>query len=287
MKNSFAYLPRVFAASFAFAISQLSFGQLQTPAASPSAKLSQTVGLTEIEIDYSRPSVKGRAIFGGLVPFGSVWRTGANQPSKITFGDDVVMGGMEVPAGQYALYTIPEKDEWTVIVYSSTDLWGAMGYNEKDDLLRFKVKPLALSHVVESMAFSFDALTNDSGVLHLDWDRTRIAIPIQVPTASKVLAQIEALKDTPEFNKPNVLFSAATYYHESGKDLETAYAWVSKACEESEKPAYWMFARKAWIEVDLGLKSEAKESAEKTLQLATAGANADYQKIAKDILAAL
>ncbi|MBD5782155.1 DUF2911 domain-containing protein [Pelagicoccus sp. NFK12] len=261
--------------------------QLKTPAASPHAVLEQTVGLTEVAVDYSRPSVKGREIFGGLVPYGKVWRTGANQPSKISFSDDVVLGGEKVPAGQYAFYTIPGKTEWTVIIYKSTDLWGSMGYDPKNDLVRFTVKPTKLAQPVESMTFSIDGLRNDGALLQLDWDRTRIAIPMEVPTAEKVMAQIEELRGTPAFEKPNVLFSAGTYYHESGKDLETALEWVSKACELSDRPAYWMFARKARIEVELGKTAAAKVSAEKTLELATAGGNADYQKIARDILAKL
>lgn len=261
--------------------------QLKTPAASPHSSLEQTVGLTEVAIDYSRPSVKGRDIFGGLVPYGKVWRTGANQPSKVSFSDDVILGGEAIPAGQYALYTIPGKGEWTVIVYANTELWGASGYDSKDDVARFTVKPETLGHAVESMTFTVDSLRNDSAVLYLDWDQTRVPMSLEVPTSAKVLAQIEELKGTPAFEDPGTLFNAGTFYHESGKDLETALAWVSKACELREKPAFWMFARKARLEVDLGMKAAAKVSAEKTLQLATAGGNSDYQKIARDILAKL
>ncbi|MDQ8187995.1 DUF2911 domain-containing protein [Pelagicoccus sp. SDUM812002] len=274
-------------AGFAMFLSVSASAQLNTPAASPHSVLEQTVGLTEVAIDYSRPSIKGREIFGGLVPYGEVWRTGANQPSKISFSDDVTLGGEAIPAGQYALYTIPGKNEWTVIVYKSTDLWGSMGYDPEGDLVRFKVEPTRLEHSVESMTFSIDALRNDGAVLSLDWDRTRISMPLEVPTAQKVMAQIDELKGTPAFEKPSVLFNAGTYYHEAGKDLETALQWVSKACESSERPAYWMFARKARIEVDLGMNEAAKASAEKTLELATAGGNPDYQKIAQDILAKL
>lgn len=278
--------------SIASSVAALAFtlplsAQLKTPAASPHSVLKQTVGLTEVEIDYSRPSVKGREIFGNLVPYGSVWRTGANQPTKISFSDDVVFGGKEIPAGQYALYTIPGKSEWTVIVYSSTELWGSFGYDDKNDVARFMAKPMKLADKVESVTFTVDALRNEGAVIQLDWDHTRIKMPLDVPTAAKVSAQIEELRGTPEFEKPGVLFAAATYYHEAGKDLKTAHKWVSKAIASSDKPAYWMMARKAHIEVDLGLKKEAKASAEKTLELATAGNNPDYQKIAKDILASL
>lgn len=284
---SSSLLSRAVAVGLGFVFAFTASAQLKTPAASPHSVLEQTVGLTEVAIDYSRPSVKGRDIFGGLVPYGSVWRTGANQPSKVSFSDDVILGGEPIPAGEYALYTIPGKDEWTVIVYSSTELWGSMGYDSKGDLARFTVKPTKLAQSVESMSFTIDALRNDSAVICLDWDQTRIEMPIEVPTSAKVLAQIEELKGTPAFEKPGVLFNAGTFYHESGKDLETALSWVSKACELREQPAYWMFARKARIEVALGKSAAAKASAEKTLELATAGGNPDYQKIARDILASL
>lgn len=280
-------LSRTLFLGLSLALSLSVSAQLKTPAASPHSSIEQTVGLTEVAIDYSRPSVKGREVFGGLVPFGSVWRTGANQPSKISFSDDVVFGGQPIPAGQYALYTIPGESEWTVIVFGSTELWGSMGYDSKGDIARFTVKPETLSHSVESMTFSIDALRNDSAVVQLSWDRTRIAMPLEVPTDAKVMAQIAELKDTPAFENPGALFGAATYYHESGKDLEVALDWVSKACDLSDRPAYWMFARKARIEVDLGLKDAARASAERTLELATAGGNPDYQKIARDILATL
>lgn len=261
--------------------------QLKTPAASPHSVLKQTVGLTEVEIDYSRPSMKGREIFGGLVPFGSVWRTGANQPTKVTFSDDVVLGGEPVKAGTYALYTIPEKDEWTIIVYGNTELWGAFGYDKANDVVRFKAKSTESNRSLESFTIGIDNLQNDGANIYLAWGDTVVSIPLEVPTNEKVMAQIEALKGTPEFSSPNVLFAAATYYHEAGKDLKQALAWVSEACEKRDQPAYWMYARKARIEVDLGMKKEARKSAQTTLELATEGNNPDYQKIAKDILASL
>lgn len=261
--------------------------QLRTPAASPFSRVEQKVGLTDVTIEYSRPSMKGRDIYGGLVPFGAVWRTGANQPTKLTFSEDVTLGGENVPAGTYALYTIPGEQEWTIIVYNSTELWGSFGYDQSNDLVRFQVKPQPLSHKVETFTIGLDELRNDSATLYLDWEKTRVAFSLEVDTKAQVLSQIEELKDKPEFQKVGVLFAAATFYHEAGMELETALEWVSKACEKRKQPAYWMYARKARIEADLGLKSAAKASAEKTLELAKAGGNPDYQKIAEDILANL
>lgn len=261
--------------------------QINFPAASPAATVKQVVGLTNFEIEYSRPSVKGREIFGGLVPYGEVWRTGANAPTKITFSDSVELGGEKIPAGTYALYTIPTKDEWTVIVYGSTEGWGSIGYDQSKDVARVKAKPTKLDHAVESFTIGIDALRNDSAVLYLDWDHTRVAVPIKVPTNERVMSQIDSLKDKPEFQNPNTLFGAASYYHESGYNLPQALAWVTAAVEKNENPAFWMYARKARIEVDLGKKDAAMASAKTTLDLATKAGNGDYQKIARDIIASL
>ena len=278
------------ALAFALAISGLATAQaqLKTPAASPFAYFKQTVGLTDVEIEHSRPSMKGREIFGELVPYGEVWRTGANQPTKLTFSDDVTLGGKSVPAGSYALYTIPGKSEWTLIVYSETDLWGSFGYDQSKDVARIVAKPQKLRTPVETFTIGLGELRNDSAQLHLDWANTRVAVELKVPTDSKVMSQIEKLEGTEEFaSNPNALFGAATYYHESNRDLDQALEWVTRALEQQDQPAYWMYARKARIERDLGKKEAAKVSAEKTLELATAGNNPDYQKIARDILESL
>lgn len=287
MTSNKSLMRRIFALALACAAVVTANAQLRTPAASPHSTLKQTVGLTEVEIDYSRPSMKGREIFGGLVPYGEVWRTGANQPTKITFSDDVVLGGEAIEAGTYALYTIPNEGDWTVIVYGKTDLWGSFGYDKNQDVARFSVTPETLGHEVESFTIGIDSLRNDSATIYLDWDTTRVAFSLEVPTEAKVMSQIEALKGTPEFDKPNVKYAAGTYYHAAGKNLKQAHALVSEAIEGMENPGYWMYAAKARIEVDLGKKKLAKESAEKTLELATKANNGDYQKIAKDILASL
>lgn len=287
MKFSRFLAPKLLASACALVFLASANAQLKTPAASPHSTLKQTVGLTDVEVDYSRPSMKGRDVFGGLVPFGAVWRTGANQPTKVSFSDDVVLGGKDIAAGTYALYTIPGADEWEVIVYSSTELWGAFGYDQANDVARFTAKPIALGHAVESFTIGIDGLRNDGAVIYLAWDKTRIDLPLTVHTHDAVMSQIEALRGTDAFENVGTLFSAGTYYHESGADLNQALEWVSSAVEKSEQPAYWIYARKARIELDLGKKGAARESAERTLELATAGGNPDYQKIAKDILAQL
>lgn len=287
MKFSRSLASRFAASVLALVLCASAQAQLKTPAASPHSTLKQTVGLTEVEVDYSRPSMKGREIFGGLVPYGAVWRTGANQPTKISFSEDVVLGGKDIAAGTYALYTIPGADEWTIIVYSSTELWGAFGYDKSNDVARFTVKPIALGHAVETFTVGIDALRNDGAVIFLAWDKTRVDLPLTVHTHDAVMSQIDSLRGTEAFEKVGTLFAAGTYYHESGADLNQALEWVSSAIEKSEQPAYWIYARKARIELDLGKKDAARISANRTLELATAGGNPDYQKIAKDILAQL
>ncbi len=287
MKLHLLLLQSFATAALALAAASPSFAQLSFPSASPAASFKQIVGLTTVEVEYARPSVRGREIFGGLVPWGEVWRTGANAPTKISFSDEVTLGGAKVAAGTYALYTIPGKDEWTVIVYGTTEGWGSIGYDSAKDVVRFKVVPRALEHVVESFTIGIDALRNDSATINLDWDRTRVAFSLQVPTTTRVMSEIDSLKGKSEFQNPNTLFGAGSFYHDSGYDLPQALAWVTTAIETSERPAFWMHARKARLEVDLGQKEAALASAKLTLQLATEAGNADYQKIANDIIASL
>lgn len=287
MKNYYRTLICFTAVALALTAASHSFAQLNFPSASPQASVKQTVGLTTVEVEYARPSVRGREIFGGLVPWGEVWRTGANAPTKISFSDDVTVGGEKVAAGTYALYTIPGKDEWTVIIYGTTEGWGSFGYDSSKDVVRFKAKPTALEHSVESFTIGIDALRNDSASVYLDWDQTRVSFPLQVPTTSRVMTQIESLKDEPEFQNANTLFGAGSFYHDSGYNLPQALAWVTTAIEKSEDAGYWMHARKARLEVDLGQKDAALASAKLTLDLATKAGNGDYQKIAKDIIASL
>ena len=278
---------RLVIAFFSLSAFSVVSGQISFPAASPHCVFKQVVGLTDVEIDYSRPGVKGREIFGGLVPWGEVWRTGANAPTKITFSNDVTLGGAEIRAGSYALFTIPEPDEWTIIIYGSTDGWGSFGYDSSKDVVRIKAKPMRLNERVESFTIGIDALRNDTATLNLDWDHTRVAIPMKVDTSGQVMSRIEELKDTPEFQKPNALFGAGSFYHDSGYDLPQALDWVSAAIEKSDSPAYWMYARKARIEADLGQKEAARASAERTRELANEAGNPDYVKIANDIIASL
>ena len=172
----------------------LAFGmnaQIKAPQPSPTAELEQMVGLTEVEIEYSRPGKKGRDIFGSLLPFGEIWRTGANASTKISVSDDVMIGGQKVPAGQYALYTIPGKDEWTVIIHKHLENWGAGGYQDSEDLCRFTVKPTMMNDTYESFTIDFSDFTTNSANINLTWDKTRVSFPINTPTDEMVEKQIK------------------------------------------------------------------------------------------------
>lgn len=180
MKTSLFSLKTLTLAAACLSMTFAASAQNNGPAPSPHSVLTQVVGTTEVTIDYSRPSAKGRKVFGGIVPMGAVWRTGANKPTAITFSKDVVVGGKDVPAGSYALFTIPGENEWTIIIYSTTEGWGAFSYDQAKDFARFTAKPTKLGQMAESFAIGIDHLRDDSAIINLDWDHTRVSFPIEV-----------------------------------------------------------------------------------------------------------
>jgi hypothetical protein len=248
--------------------------QIQMPQASPSAKIAQQVGLSNVTVDYSRPSTKGRKIFGELVPFGQVWRAGANGATLLTFSTDVIISGKNVPAGQYALYAIPNKSEWTMILSKNTKLWGAIGYNESDDLLRFNVTPNKLSRNYETMEITFADMTDTGANLSIKWETTRVDFRIETEVDEIVMAQIQELVIDTETENPGLLYAAANYYYTNKKDMNQAYAWISKSVASDKK--YWTVHLKAKIEATLGMKSEAIASAKESMALAKEAENPDY-----------
>jgi hypothetical protein len=248
--------------------------QIQMPQASPAAKIAQQVGLSNVTVDYSRPSTKGRKIFGELVPYGQIWRTGANAATLLTFSTDVLIDGKTVPAGQYALYAIPNKSEWTMILSKNTKLWGAIGYTEADDVLRFKVTPNKLSRNYETMEITFADMTDTGADLSIKWETSRVDFRIETEVDSIVMAQIEELVIDTETENPGLLYSAANYYYTNKKDLDQAYEWISQSVESDKK--YWTVHLKAKIEASLGLKSEAGVSAKESMALAKEAGNPDY-----------
>ncbi len=248
--------------------------QIQMPQASPSAKIAQKVGLTDVTVDYSRPSTKGRKIFGELVPYGEVWRTGANGATIISFSTDVEIDGKKVPQGQYAIYSIPGKSEWTIILSKDTKLWGAIGYDPKNDLMRFQVEPNKLSRVYETFEISFNNMTDTGADLSIKWDQTRVDFRIVTQVDAIVIAQIKELVVDKNSTDATLLYSAANYYFTNQKDIPLAYTWVTKSVESD--PNYWTVHLKAKIELALGMKTEALESAKRSKELAIEAKNPDY-----------
>jgi len=256
--------------------------QLKTPAPSPGQYIKQDFGLSSVEVSYSRPAVKGRTIFGDLVPWNKVWRTGANAATTITFGDEVTFGGQKIPAGKYGLLTIPNPTEWTVILTKQLDVTSPAAYKQDQDVARVKVTVNDLPFSLESFLISFNAVQPSSMELLIGWDQTIVRIPITTDIDKKINAQIESLKGKENFP----YFNAAVYYLENGKDLGTALGWFDKAAQQSPD-AYWVLYQKAKCEAKLGKNKEAISSANKSIALATKAKNDDYVTLNQKLIAML
>jgi hypothetical protein len=255
--------------------------QLKTPAPSPTQTVKQDFGISSVELIYSRPGMKGRKVFGDLVPYGKVWRTGANSATRVKFNDDVTIAGQPLKAGEYALFTIPNENEWEIIINKGTANWGTE-YKEEADVIRVKVKPMKLDDAVETFTMQFDNVKAASADLTIMWDKTGVAIPIATDIDSKVMAQINNLMN--KDNRP--YFNAAMYYLEAGKDLNQAVTWFDKAIEQNPT-AFWVYHQKANALAKLGKKDEAKQTANKSIELAKAQKNDDYVKLNEKLLATL
>jgi Protein of unknown function (DUF2911)/Tetratricopeptide repeat len=256
--------------------------QLKTPAPSPTQTIKQDFGLSTVELSYSRPGIKGRKIFGDLVPFGNIWRTGANQATTLTFGDDVTIGGTKIKAGKYGLLSIPDKKSWILIISKQTDVTSPDAYKQDQDIVRVEAKTMNLDDQVETLTMQFAEVKPSSCELHIMWDKTAVALPITTDIEAKVMAQIDQLMN--KDNRP--YFNAAMYYMDNGKDLNQALAWFDKAVE-GNPTAYWMHHQRANCLAKLGKKEEAKVAAEKSKELAAAAKNNDYVKLNEKLLAEL
>lgn len=256
--------------------------QIQTPAPSPAATLMQTVGLTDFTVEYSRPSMRGRKIFGDLVPYDKLWRTGANARTKITFNDDVTISGDTLKKGSYGIFTVPKAGSWDVIFYSEADGSGSIPtLNDNKIALQTNVATQEIPVSIETFTISFDDLKPDSGTLGFMWENTYVGVKIDVPSEAKAMASIESVMSGPSAND---YFSAASYYRNSGKDLNRALTWITKATELN-KNAFWMLREKSLIHAALGDKKAAIEAAEQSLAIAEKYNNADYIKMNKESIA--
>jgi hypothetical protein len=268
----------------AFAIFSLFIAeaQLKTPAPSPTQTIKQDFGLSSVELSYSRPGMKGRKIFGDLVPFGKVWRTGANQATTLTFGDAVTIGGTKIPAGKYGLLTIPDKKSWTIIISKQTDVTNPADYKQDQDIVRVEAKTMNMDESLETFTMQFTNVKPSTCELYMMWDKTAVALPVTTDVETKVMAQIDQLMN--KDNRP--YFNAAMYYMDNGKDLNQALAWFDKGIEQ-QPAAFWIHHQRANCLAKLGRKDEAKAAAEKSKALATEQKNDDYVKLNEKLLAEL
>lgn len=266
----------------AFSLTTPMLAQVQTPQPSPSSKVFQTVGLTEVSVEFSRPSMRGRTIMGELVPYGAIWRTGANKNTVITFGDAVTFGDQELAAGSYALYSRPGKEQWEVFFYSSTENWGNPDpWDASKVAATVEVTP-SKGKDIETFSIWFSDLHNNGGTLNFGWADTRVALPFSVPTVAKASASIEeALKNNP---KHRDYYSAAVYYLQEGQDLNQAKAWIAKAIEGKDD-AYWYFRQQSLILAGLNEVDAAIASAKQSLALAEKAGNPDYVRMNKASIA--
>lgn len=258
--------------------------QIATPQPSPLSKLEQKVGLTDISLEYSRPSMRGRVIFGDLVPYGTLWRLGANANTKITFSTDVTIGENKVKAGTYAIFATPNETSWNVVFYDDASNWGTP--QKWDDskvvaMVTAEIYPMPVK--IETFTMTFDDLTNSSAVLGMLWESVYVGVKIEVPTDEMVMASInEAMNATPTAND---YFAAAVYYLQEEKDIQQAKTWIDKAIAMAgDKAPFWQLRQQSLIYAKSGDKSGAIAAAKKSLVAAEAAGNADYVKMNKDSL---
>jgi Protein of unknown function (DUF2911) len=257
--------------------------QVKTPQPSPKSTLTQVVGLTDVSVDYSRPSAKGRKIFGDLVPFDKVWRTGANANTIISFSEDVVIGGATLKKGKYALYTKPKADAWEVYFYSDTDNWGnPETWDDAKVALKTTAKTEALNRNVETFTISFNNLDNNFAHLELAWEKTVVAVKIEVPTQKTAMASIEKTLGGPVAGD---YFSSAQYFFQSNGDLNKSLEYVNKAIGMTKAGAdvpFWYQRLKSLVQAKLSDKKGAIETAKLSLAGATKAKNDDYVKMNSD-----
>jgi hypothetical protein len=259
------------------------------PTASPTATLKQHIGLTDVGIEYSRPGVKGRVIYGGIVPYDVVWRTGANASTKISFTTPMKLNGTQVPAGKYALFTIPGETEWTVIISKDTNSFGAFGYKQENDLVRFKATPVKLAEPVETFTIDFNDIRDESATLNLIWEKTRVPIKLEVEVVSKVVPQVEAAMASTDKKQPQFYFQAATFYFNHDLDLKKALAWLDTGLADKPRIAYELLNLKARILAKQGDKEGAIAAAKQSSELAVQaeGPTSSFVKMNQDLISSL
>lgn len=256
--------------------------QLRTPAPSPLQTIKQDFGLGSIEIAYSRPAMKGRKIFGDLVPYGNVWRTGANSATTLQFSDEVTIGGVKLAPGKYGLLSIPNKDSWTLIISKQTDVTSPSAYKQEMDVVRVNVPVSKTNDRTENFMIQVDNIKPTQCQIELSWDQVKVALTVDTDIDTRIMQQINTAM---QGEKPPY-FNAAMYFMDNGKDLNQALSWFEKAATATPT-AYWVLHQLANCQAKLGKKAEAKASAQKSKELALAAKNMDYVKLNDKLLAEL
>ncbi len=274
-------MKKIFSAFLICTVAAIASAQVKVPAPSPTQTIKQDFGLSAIELVYSRPAMKGRKIFGDLVPWNKVWRTGANNATRLKFTDDVMIGGKALKAGEYALYTVPGDKEWEIIINKGSANWGT-NYKQEDDVFRIKAMPMKLTETVENFTMQFANVKPTSTDLHIMWDKTAVAIPITTDIDKRIMAQIDNAmnKDSRPY------FQSAMYYMENGKDMNQSLQWFDKAIEQNPK-GYWIYHQKANALAKMGRKAEAKSIAQKSMDMAREEKNDDYVRLNEKLMADL
>jgi len=252
--------------------------KVEFPAASQHAVVKQRVGLTDVEVDYSRPNKNNRDIFGGLVPFDKPWRTGANQPTKVTISAPVKVGDKDVAAGEYVLYTIPGANDWAIIFSKNLKAQSLADHKPEDEAARVTAKPVALAAPAETFTIGFEDLRANSATMYLEWDKTRVPVKLTTNDLDKVSKGIDAAVKSGKPQEAGFYYSAASFYLDQNKDLPQALKWVDQAIEKNPK-AYFMQYKKAQILAKLGNKKEAIVAAEKSIELLRAQPTPDETAI--------
>lgn len=252
--------------------------QVSMPAPSPTQTIKQGFAIGSVELTYSRPSAKGRTIYGDLVPYNKLWRTGANAAVRLALTEPLEIGGKKIDTGAYVLYTIPGIDSWEIILNKGLSNWGVDGYKESEDVARFKVESMKMKTKIETFTMQFANIGPESCELHIMWENTAVSIPIKANFKDKVRAQIEAAMKTDK--KP--YWPAAQFYYEYDKNLPKALENVTKATEANEK-AFWIWLYKARIQKEMGDIAGAMASSQKSMELAKEQKNDDYIKLNQDL----
>ena len=257
--------------------------QILTPQPSPRAQFTQKVGLTTVEIDYSRPAVRGRKIMGNLVRYDEIWRTGANKNTIISFSDPVQIEGNTLPAGQYGLYTRPSSNQWKVYFYKSTNNWGLPNpWDDSEVALSLIITPSFFEYKIENFTITISDINSDAAQLNLIWENTLLSIPFEVPTKAKAMESInETMAGNP---KPNDYYNAALYFLQENMDLNQAKNWMEIAIAKRDTPAFWMHYRYALILLELNDNKGALTASKKSLALAEKAENKDYVILNKELI---